>query len=104
MNAVTDFRFAKIQLASAVSDPTLPGSKEFLWIAAVQQYATGTHFSSIKEQALTQRSIYLGDFSSDAAETISAFKHFVYQYSRGTTVIRNFQGMCIRDFIWYDRH
>jgi len=36
--------------------------------------------------------MYLPEFSIEAAETMAAFEHFVYQQSKGHIVIRNFQG------------
>ncbi|KAF9537235.1 hypothetical protein CPC08DRAFT_771341 [Agrocybe pediades] len=92
-----DFQFMKTKLAYAVPDLSGKNKHCYLWAAVAQEEASGVRFSTLKASTGGQRSQHLRDWSTDAADTLDAFAHYVYQASLGTTSVRNFQGFIAQE-------
>lgn len=80
-------KFANTYIVIGIEDPSACPC-EYIWHAVAQEYVSGTHFSSVQ----TQGSAYIPDTDVFMAESLQAFEHFVFQFSKGAYVIRNFQG------------
>ncbi|KAF4609859.1 hypothetical protein D9613_010387 [Agrocybe pediades] len=92
-----DFQFMKTKLAYAVPDLSDKNKHCYLWAAIAQEEASGVRFSTLKASTGGQCSQHLRDWSTDAADTLDAFAHYVYQASLGTTSVRNFQGFIAQE-------
>ncbi|KAF9559700.1 hypothetical protein CPC08DRAFT_505073 [Agrocybe pediades] len=83
---------AKTYLASGIEDVSV-SPRTYLWHDLAQKYVSGAHFTTIRSPA----SAYIPDTDIDMAQSLQAFEHFVFESSKGTLVVRNFQGYIQKD-------